>query len=197
MAHASTPDIPERLSVSSEIHSNGLFPRTALRSLKATTVDGQAVDLTKKSGWKVIYFWSSSCPCVSACEKYSFLPLERKYCGKVSFYAVVSGQYDLQRDSQELSTEIQRRHLPYSVLLDSAHDVVRNLNGRVTPQTFVLDPHNRIVFAGMPDDSRRYIRDGKPKGVQRTYLSEALAEALSGKPVSAPTNALEACIISW
>lgn len=191
------PEVSTAPSVSKEAHPVDLFPRTAPTTLKATTFDGQAVDLTKKPGWKVIYFWSSSCPCVSACEKYSFLPLERQYRGKVSFYAIVSGQFDLQRDSRELSAEIRSRHLPYSVLLDPAHDVVRNLNGRVTPQTFVLDPQNRVVFAGMPDDSRRYIRDGKPKGVQRTYLSEALAEALSGLPVTAPTNALEGCIIAW
>jgi len=194
IAHANTPQI---VSATTGARLTGLFPRTAPQSLKAATLDGQAVDLAKKPGWKVIYFWSPSCPCVSACEEYSFLPLERKYRGKVSFYGVVSGQYDLQRDSRELSTEIRRRHLPYSVLLDPAHDVVRNLNGRVTPQTFVLDPQNRVVFAGMPDDSRRYIKAGKSEGVQRTFLSDALAEALSGKPVAEPTNTLEGCIVAW
>jgi len=172
------------------------FPLPGLSTLPTTTLDGKPVDLATKPGWKVIYFWSAECPCVEACEQYSFLPLAKQYAGKVSFYGVVSGGYDLTL-GKALTDSIRQRHLPYSVLCDNSHAVALALNASVTPQTFILDPQNRVVFAGMADDSRRYLKDAKPGGVKHTFLSEALAEALAGKQVSHPTNQLEGCIVAW
>jgi peroxiredoxin len=196
-AVASTFDDLTQHAASTHKRTQADFPLPAPENLSATTLSGSAVDLKAKPGWKVIYFWSAECPCVTACEKYSFVPLEKKYHGKVAFYGIVSGRYDLEMSSQDLAKEVLHRHLPYSVLLDKDHSVALALNARVTPQTFVLDPDNRVVFAGMADDSRRYIVGGKANGVQHTYLSEALDQALAGKPVAQPTNTLEGCIVSW
>jgi hypothetical protein len=173
------------------------FPPPAVSGLTVTTLDGRKLDLAAQPGWKVIYFWGAECPCVTACEQYSLVPMAERYKGKVTFYGVVSGGYDLGLAKSELAGDIKSRHLPYPVVLDPNHATARALDARVTPQTFVLDPQNRIVFAGMPDDSRRYIKLSKPGGVKHTYLSQALAQALAGKPVTTPTTEQEGCIIAW
>lgn len=163
--------------------------------LLVTTLEGARVDLATPPGWRVIYFWGDACPCVRACERYSFVPLARKYRGRVSFFAVVSGRFDLGKPRRQLGREIAARHLPFPALLDTAHRVAAALGARVTPQTFLLDPAGRVVFSGMPDDSRRYLGDPS-RGVAQTYLARALSQALAGRPVSPPDIDNQGCVIS-
>jgi peroxiredoxin len=168
-----------------------------LHDLTAYKLDGTAVDIAAQTGWKVIYFWSDACPCVTACEQYSFLPLAKKYEGKVQFFAVVSGQYDLKMQRTALTSHISDHHLSYSVLLDPQHTVVTALGAMVTPQTFLLDPQNRVVFSGMPDDSRRYLYKTGKHGVTESYLGQALIQAFAGKPITQPHTENQGCIIAW
>lgn len=79
-----------------------------LSDLAATTLEGGKIDIAKQSGWKVIYFWSAECPCVKACEEYTLKPLAVKYAGKVTFYAVDAGAYDLNKPATELQKEGER-----------------------------------------------------------------------------------------
>jgi peroxiredoxin len=163
--------------------------------LTAFTAGGDKVELAPKNTWRVIYFWSAQCPCVAACEEYSLIPLAAKYKGKVAFYGVVSGSYDLTR-RDDLQKNIAARKLPYPVLLDKDHSIAKALNAKVTPQTFVIDPKGKVVFSGMPDDSRRFLGT-KAGGGKHSYLADALRQALAGKPVARPWVENEGCVIYW
>lgn len=167
-----------------------------IAALPAMTLGGAPFDLTARHGWKVVYFWSAECPCVRACERYSFLPLAQKYRGRVAFYAVAASRFDLDQPPAKFAQSVQAHSLPFPVLRDPSHRIASALGARVTPQTFLLDPQNRVVFSGMPDDSRRYL--GNPKrGVAQTYLARALAEALAGQPITQPKTENQGCIIAW
>jgi hypothetical protein len=63
--------------------------------LPVTTLDGKLVDIGAQPGWRVVYFWSAECPCVTACEDYTLRPMAELYAGRVAFYAVDAGGYDL------------------------------------------------------------------------------------------------------
>jgi len=166
-------------------------------TLPVKTLDGKALDLAAQPGWKVIYFWSATCPCVRACESFTFVPLSRRYKGKVAFYAVASDGYDLKLPPGQLAHQITQRRLPFPVLLDATHQVALALNAKVTPQAFLMDPQNHVVFAGVPDDSRRYQANNGHWGVSKTYLAQAIAQALAGQPVTVPRVKDEGCIIAW
>ena len=166
-------------------------------ALPATTLNSEPFDLAAQPGWKVIYFWSATCPCVRACESFTFVPLARRYQGKVAFYAVASNGYDLNLPPNQIAYQVTQRHLPFPVLLDPMHKVAVALNAKVTPQAFLLDPQNHIVFAGIPDDSRRYQADNGHWGVSKTYLAQAIVQALAGQPVTVPRVKDEGCIIAW
>ena len=165
--------------------------------LSAVTLDGQTVDMAAQPGWKVVYFWSGACPCVSACERWTFLPLAKRYGMRIHFYAVVSGRFDLEMPRDQLRQKVAARHLPYPVLLDPHHEVAQALGATVTPEAFLIDPHNRVVFAGVPDDSRRYLARTGKSSVTQSYLAHAIAQALSGKPVTVPSVKDQGCIIAW
>ena len=186
------------------LHGNAIKDITqALAAPVAVTLQGKSIDISQTPGWKVVYFWSSTCPCVKACERYSFIPLENAYAGRVTFYAVSSDGYDLNLPRPTLTNEILSHHLPYTVLLDTNHTVALYYKPEVTPETFLIDPHGQVVFHGMPDDSRRYLfheisaTDRKSHPVPETYLSKALAEAFAGKPITQPPIKDEGCIVAW
>ena len=161
------------------------------------------VSVPHKHAWRVIYFWSATCPCVRACERYSFISLAQKYKGKVSFYAIATNGYDLQLPRKQLDYDIVQHHLPYPVLLDVNHTFAKYFDAKITPQTFVLDPAGHVVFDGMPDDSRRFLyptdvpKRGKKGQVPESYLAKALAEGLAGKAVTETPLKEAGCSIAW
>jgi len=171
--------------------------------MSAPAYPRQLASLLHRPGFHVIYFWSSVCPCVRACERYSLIPLAQKYRGKVTFDAVASNEYDLTMPRSQLNLLIAEHHLPFPVIFDPDHAIAKYFNARVTPQTFVIDPAGNIVFDGMADDSRRFLFDppaqikGKPPVVPSSYLATALAEALSGKPVNETPLKEAGCSIDW
>lgn len=166
-------------------------------SLPVTTLDGKVLDLAAQPGWKVIYFWSSTCPCVRACESFTFIPLARHLKSSVSFFAVASDGYDLNQPHSRTIRQAESHHLPFPVLRDDQHLVAKALGAKVTPQAFLLDPENRMVFAGLPDDSRRYQTQNGKWGVSQTYLAQAIRQAQAGQPVTAPQISNEGCIVAW
>jgi len=197
------------LSLSSVSHASmssdqtTLVTPTLIGPLSGQTEDGRNVSIAQTPGWRVIYFWSGACPCVTACERYSFLPLAQKYKGRVSFYAVASDGYDLNLPIADFEKQAAQHHLPYTLLRDTTHQIAKYLNAKVTPETFLLDPQGNVVFAGMPDDSRRFtlgevkLVRGKPAPAPESYLSRALAQALTGKTVTASPIKYDGCLIAW
>jgi peroxiredoxin len=152
--------------------STGAAPSPVM--LVAAATDGKTVNLSAVPGWRVVYFWGASCPCVTACERYSLVPLAEKYQGRVAFFAVASDGWDLTMPRPKLLAQIASHHLPYPVLLDTQHTIAQTLHAKVTPQTFVLDPQGRVVFHGMPDDSRRFLfTPGPTVSVWRTPTSRS------------------------
>lgn len=171
----------------------------SLPTLTGLTPSGQTVNIARVPGWRVVYFWASSCPCVIACERYSLRPLAQKYKGRVSFFAVASDGWDLSLPRKALLAQIASHHLPYPLLLDMHHTIALALHAKVTPQTFVLNPQGHVVFHGMPDDSGRFLFQPGPNNcrVAHTYLSVALAEAMAGKPVTNSLLPEAGCMVAW
>lgn len=155
-------------------------------TLPAVTLSGQAIDIGKQTGWRVVYFWSATCPCVRDCERLSLIPLAECYKGRVTFYAVESGHFDLAGDRKALIENAALHHLPYPVLLDPRHAVADVLHAVSTPQTYLVDPAGRIVFQGAPDDSWDYKNRTGQSGMTHAYLADALTQALAGRPVARP-----------
>jgi len=172
----------------------GALPSEPFNSLPAYK-DGDPLDVAAQKGWKVVYFWSETCPCVQACEQLNFMPLSRQYRDRVSFFAIASNTANITMIGRDrnvpalrLSSVGNRIWPPYPILVDLKHTVADALHASYTPETFLLDPENRVVFHGAPDDSTAYEERTKKKGLSQNFLGDALAEALAGKTVSRPVS---------
>lgn len=168
-----------------------------LKSLPTKTLDGATFDILADKGWKAVYFWGEECPCVKDCEKYTLIPLAKHYKREVKFYAVISGSYELGKPVAEIRSEAAKRHLPYPLLMDNTHFVAEALNGKVTPQVILLDPHNHIVFSGMPDDSKSFLQENGKSGFKKQFLKDAIQQGLAGKKISRATTPLAGCLVVW
>lgn len=171
--------------------------QSSVSSLPATTLDGKHIDIAKQHGWRVVYFWSTVCPCVRACESISFTPLAKRYAGKVTFYGIVSDGFDLAKPVPTLRSDVATHHLPYAIVRDTTHATVQALGAEVTTQTYLIDPSNRVLFSGVPDDSRQFIKATVIPKATKTYLLQAIEEALSGKPITRSQVKGTGCVIAW
>jgi hypothetical protein len=165
--------------------------------LPVVQVEGGRLDVAAVKGWKVLYFWSDSCPCVKRCEQVNLVPLSKKYQGQVSFFGVATNGYNIRYrtiNAGGKAVELPMLRVtgssgfwpPYPVVLDARHRVADTLGAGYTPEVFVLNPDNQLVYRGVPDDSKEFEeRTGKP-GLTENYLQDALTEALAGKKISRP-----------
>lgn len=185
----------------------GLTIGGQVAQLPVVQTEGSSLDLAGVKGWKVVYFWSDSCPCVKRCEQVNFIPLSKKYQGQVSFFGVASNGYNIRYRAvpgQGKDTEIPVLRVkggagfwpPYPVVVDGHHEVADSLGATFTPEVFLFNPDNQLVYRGLPDDSKEFEeRNGKP-GLTENYLGDALAEALAGKKVTRTTVAPKGnCVI--
>jgi hypothetical protein len=167
---------------------------------------GEEIDLAQVKGWKVVYFWSPACPCVRACQKLSLFPLSQAYKDRgVRFFAVAANATNVR--VQAAGPDGRKRVVlvtpdglgmtpPYPIVLDPRRRVADALGATNTPQTFLLDPQNRVVFCGNPDDSEEIlIHTGKADTKTRDYLGDALGDAFSGRPIRLPVSPVRGCDI--
>jgi hypothetical protein len=176
-----------------------------IASLPVVTMEGNALDIAREKGWKVVYFWAPMCPCVRNCQKLSLIPLAKAYQEKgVQFYAIASNESNVLLDKRADGTEVALLHLPagvglwppYPIVADPRHQAADLLGATTTPQTFLLDPQNRVVFTGNPDDSEEILKaTGRSGEKKKDYLADALTAALAGKPVATPVSPALGCDI--
>ena len=176
------------------------LPAKPVASLPASTIDGSVVDIAAQKGWKVVYFWSDQCPCVQACERLSLIPLSRRYKGKVAFYGVASSPSNITTIGNPPRPALRtsggaRLWPPYDIVLDPKQEILSRLGAAKASETFLLDPQNRVVFWGIPDDSTEYEQRTGKEGFSEAFLADALAEALAGKKITRPVVPVVGCEI--
>jgi hypothetical protein len=129
----------------------------------------------------VVVFWSNRSPWVEKAEE-RLLTLARAYRNRgVSF--VLVNPNDPVADPQEGREESQRRAQRYGVryLMDAGSDLAEAFGASRTPQVFVFNADNALVYSGTLDDS-----PGDPASVQKHYLRDALDALLSGTSIAVP-----------
>jgi AhpC/TSA family protein len=84
---------------------------------------------------------------------------------------------------------------PTAVLLDPTGVLGRLYDAKTTPHMFIIDPKGILIYNGAIDD--RPTTDLADVNGARNYLTLALEEATSGKPVSIPTTRPYGCSVKY
>ena len=82
-----------------------------------------------------------------------------------------------------------------ATLMDDDGKLGRAYGARTTPHMYVIDPQGRLVYAGAID-SKPSANPADIPGATN-HVNQALADAMGGKPVGAPTTRAYGCTIKY
>lgn len=135
----------------------------------------------KGSRATVVIFWSNRSPWVEKAEE-RVLALVRTYRERGVAFVLVNSN-DAVADPQEGREESLRRAQRYGVryLMDAGSDLAEAFGASRTPQVFVFNADDALVYSGTLDDS-----PGDPASVQKHYLRDALDALLAGSNIAVP-----------
>ena len=84
---------------------------------------------------------------------------------------------------------------PTAAILDPTGAIGREYSARTTPHMFVIDPSGKLIYAGAIDDHATTDPDDIKSS--KNYVSEALNEAMAGKPVATASTRPYGCSVKY
>jgi len=176
--------------------------RVGERAPDFTAVDsnGNTHKLPDYAGKFVVLEWHNrGCPYTHKHYLGNMQQLQREWTGRgVVWLTVISsapGKQGYVTAEQENAYLKEVNASPTAVLLDPKGDLGRLYDAKTTPQMFVINPNGILVYDGAIDD--RPTTDPADIPGAKNYLSQALTEAMAGKPVSIPTSTPYGCSVKY
>lgn len=167
----------------------------------ATDSHGQSHSLAEYKGKYVVLEWhNQGCPYTQ--KHYvsgNMQELQKEWTGKgVVWFTVISsarGQQGYVTPSEENAYLAKMRADPTAALLDPDGNVARLYGARTTPQMYVVDPQGKLIYEGAIDN-RPTADVSDIKGADN-YLSDALTQAMAGKPVAVSYTRSYGCSVKY
>ena len=162
---------------------------------------GKAVSLADFKGKHVVLEWvNPGCPFVQKHYNSGNMPATQKDATAkgVVWLAVSSTAKDASdyQSPAELNAWLKGKNAaPSATLMDTDGKVGRAYGARTTPHMYIVDPQGKLVYAGAIDSKP----SANPADIKTAtnYVSQALAESLSGKPVSVATTRAYGCSVKY
>ena len=162
---------------------------------------GNTVKLSDFRGKHVVLEWTNpGCPYVRKHYDSANLPLTQKEAmgNGVVWLAINSTQkasYDYMEPARLVAWQKARKSTPTATLMDEEGTAGHAYGARTTPHMYIVDPNGKLIYAGGIDSIPSSSKDDIPKATN--YVKKALAEVLTGKPVSAPLTRPYGCSIKY
>jgi peroxiredoxin len=161
---------------------------TTIDDFKLPDVDGaqhSLKSLTGKNG-AVIIFVATKCP-VSNAYNDRMEKLAQDY--KARGINVIGINSNNTEPAAEVKSHAGEKHLTFTILKDDGNKIADRLGATKTPEVYVLDTNNKLVYHGRIDNSQN------TANITANDLREALDEMLGGKPVTKTGGAAFGCSI--
>jgi len=158
--------------------------------------DGQIISYSNsKATAKLVMFISNHCPFVKHLKS-ALAELGRDYVGKgLDIFAISSNDVDNYPDDSPDKMAEDKRLFGYSFpyLFDECQSVAKAYQAECTPDFFLFDGEDKLVYRGQFDDSR----PGKGDAVTGGDLRGAVDAVLAGESVSQQQKPSIGCNIKW
>jgi len=173
----------------------------AAPEFQATDSNGQAHKLSQYRGKFVVLEWhNNGCPYTRKhYESGNMQRLQKEWTGRgVVWFTVISSAPEQQGyvTAQQENDYLKRMNaVPTAALLDPQGDVGRLYSAKTTPHMFIINPAGVLIYDGAIDS--KPTTDQADIASAKNYVSEALAEAMSGQPVTTPTSRPYGCSVKY
>jgi len=170
-------------------------------NFQATDSNGQTHKLSDYRGKFVVLEWhNNGCPYTRKhYESGNMQRLQKDWSGRgVVWFTVISSAPGLQgyvTAQQENDYLKQMNASPTAALLDPQGDLGRLYGAKTTPHMFIVDPSSLLIYDGAIDS--KATADQSDIASATNYVSQALTEAMAGKPVSMPTSRPYGCSVKY
>jgi hypothetical protein len=167
----------------------------------ATDSHGQSHTLDQYRGKYVVLEWhNQGCPYTR--KHYvsgNMESLQKEWTAKgVVWFTVISsapGEQGYQTDAQE-NAYLEKMHAaPTAVLMDPQGKLGHLYDAKTTPEMYVIDPQGKLIYEGAIDD--RPTPDVSDIKGADNYLTDALTEAMAGKPVAHSYTRSYGCSVKY
>jgi peroxiredoxin len=149
------------------------------------------VSLKDKQAYYLIAFLSPECP---LCQNYSkdLNKLFEKYKNKIAFYGIIPGKaYSVAQVKKFRETF----GVKFRLLFDNTFQLVNSLHATTTPQVYLVNKKNEIVYSGLIDNW------AVSNGIKRTvvtehYLEDAIFCSITNEQVKIKSTRPIGCLIN-
>ena len=168
---------------------------------KGTDSNGKTQSLSQYKGkWVVLEWANRGCPYEQKhYNSGNMEALQKQWTSKgVVWLSVISsapGQQGYVTPAEENEYLSSKHAAPTAAILDPTGTIGRLYEAKTTPHMFVIDPTGKLVYMGAIDDKPSPDPDTL-KGA-RNYVSEALDQAMAGKPVTTPVTHSYGCSVKY
>ena len=161
---------------------------TVIDDFKLPDADGteRSLNALKGAHGTVIIFVATKCP-VSNAYNQRMEALAQDY--KAKGVSVIGINSNVTEPAAEVKSHAGEKHLTFTILKDDGNKIADRLGATRTPEVYVLDASNKLVYHGRIDNSQ------KVEGITANDLRDALDEMLAGKQVSKTGGAAFGCTI--
>lgn len=169
------------------------FATIAVKAQTLVDVDGRSAALRLKESeeYFVIVFLSPECP---LCQNYTAVlnALATTYKGKIAVYGIIPGK---SYSAEEVKKFLNDYHIDFQLLFDRGMQLCRRLKATITPQAFLVNRKNEVLYSGLIDNWAASL------GVQRTvvtehYLADAIDASFRHLPVNPRKTRPVGCLIN-
>ena len=161
---------------------------SAIEDFSLPGTDGKIHTLNSLKGknGSVLIFISVQCP-VSNGYNERMEALAQDY-GKRGI-SVIGINANATEDAAAVKAHAAEKHLTFAVLKDPGNKIADRLGATRTPEAYLLDANNKLVYHGRIDNSKDQSQ------VESNDLRDAMDSVLAGKPVVKPTAMAFGCSI--
>ncbi|HEY8185646.1 MAG TPA: thioredoxin family protein [Pyrinomonadaceae bacterium] len=151
-------------------------------------VDGKEHSLSSLKGKNgtVLIFIAVQCPISNAYNE-RMEKLAQDY--KARSITVVGINANSTESAADVKKHAAEKNLTFPILKDNGNKLADSLGATRTPEAYLLDANNKLIYHGRIDNSRDQSQ------VNSSELRDALEEMLAGKPVAKTTAAAFGCSI--
>jgi peroxiredoxin len=170
---------------------------TIAPDFRLPNIDGKLVGLNDLATGKglVVMFICNHCPFVKHVAP-ELVRLTKGYESRgIRFVAISSNDVAAYPDDapEMMKQEAAQQGYTFPYLFDATQEVAQAYCAACTPDFFVFDGNNRLVYRGQLDDSR----PGNGKPLDGADMRRALDQILSGAEVPAEQRPSIGCNIKW
>ena len=160
------------------------------------SVDGRMLSIADIKGEKgtLVVFTCNHCPWAKAWEQ-RIVDLGNAYLERgIGAIAINPNDPTVYQDDaiESMKARAEQRGMKFPYVVDGTSDVARAYGASKTPEIFLFDATDKLVYYGAVDDNAE-----EPEKVEKAYLKDALEAVVTGKPAPVAYTKAMGCSIKF